>query len=64
MDKILNRITIKDDVCNGKPTIRVFRVSVQTIIEFLLAGSQEEEILFHYPFLEKEDIIAAKAFLK
>ena len=57
------RITITPDLCNGKPTIRGKRVTVQTILEFLSAGESEEEILKQYPSLEKEDIQACLAFV-
>ncbi len=56
---LLDRITVNPDVCNGKPTIRNSRITVQTILEFLAAGNTMEEILENYPFLEKEDIYAA-----
>ena len=57
------RITIDPDLCNGKPTIRGKRISVQTIVEFLGAGDSEEEILNQYPSLEKEDIHACLIFV-
>jgi uncharacterized protein (DUF433 family) len=57
------RITIAPDLCNGKPTIRGKRITVQTILEFLSAGESEEEILKQYPSLEKEDIQACLAFV-
>jgi uncharacterized protein (DUF433 family) len=50
------KITIDPDVCNGKPTIREERITVQTILEFLSAGESESEILKQYPTLTKEDI--------
>jgi uncharacterized protein (DUF433 family) len=50
------RITINLDVCNGKPTLRGKRITVQTILEFLSAGEDEAEILSQYPSLEAEDI--------
>jgi uncharacterized protein (DUF433 family) len=43
------RITIDPGVCNGKPTLRGKRITVQTILEFLSAGDSEEEILAQYP---------------
>ena len=58
----LNRITIDDEICNGKPIIRGMRITVQTILEFLLAGTSEEEILHQYPVLEKADIEACRQF--
>jgi uncharacterized protein (DUF433 family) len=34
------------------------RISVQTVLEFLGAGNNSEEILAQYPLLQKEDISA------
>jgi uncharacterized protein (DUF433 family) len=62
MGNLLNRITIVDGVCNGKPTIRGMRVTAQTVLEFILAGDTDEDILDVYPFLELEDIQAVKQF--
>jgi uncharacterized protein (DUF433 family) len=62
MGNLLNRITIVDDVCNGKPTIRGMRITAQTVLEFILAGDTDEDILESYPFLESEDIQAVKEF--
>jgi len=56
------RITIDPDLCNGKPTIRGKRITVQTIVEFLSTGETAEDILKQYPTLEKEDIHACLAF--
>ncbi|MEE9423447.1 MAG: DUF433 domain-containing protein [Methylococcales bacterium] len=56
------RITIDPDLCNGKPTIRGKRITVQIIMEFLSAGDTEEEILEQYPSLEKADIQACLTF--
>jgi uncharacterized protein (DUF433 family) len=62
MEYIFERITVDDELCNGKPTIRGLRVTAQTILEFLFNGSTEEEILEQYPVLDKEDIEACKKF--
>ena len=59
---VLDRITILPDLCNGKPTIRGLRITVETILQFLSEGDSAEDILEAYPFLEKEDIQAAVAF--
>jgi uncharacterized protein (DUF433 family) len=56
------RITLLSDVCNGQPTIRGKRITVQTILEFLSAGESHEEILRQYPSLEQEDIYACLKF--
>ncbi len=62
MSNLISRITISDGVCNGKPTIRGMRVTAQTILEFILAGDTDEDILEAYPVLEIEDIEAVKQF--
>jgi uncharacterized protein (DUF433 family) len=62
MEYIADRITIDDKLCNGKPTIRGLRISVQTILEFLGAGESKEEVLKQYPSLEMEDIDACLKF--
>jgi uncharacterized protein (DUF433 family) len=62
MEKWRERITIDPDLCNGRPTIRGKRITVQTILEFLSAGESAEEILRQYPSLQEEDIEAALAF--
>jgi uncharacterized protein (DUF433 family) len=59
---LLERITIKPDVCNGKPTVRGMRITVETILQYLSAGDTTETILEAYPFLEKEDLQACIAF--
>lgn len=55
-------ITIDPDVCNGKPTIRHKRITVQTILEFLSNGDSIAEILENYPTLTEDDIYACLKF--
>lgn len=62
MEYISERITIDEKICNGKPTIRGSRITVQTLLEFLSAGDSPEEILKQYPTLELEDIQASLKF--
>ena len=59
---LLERITIKPDLCNGKPTVRGMRITVESILQYLSAGDSMEAIIDAYPFLEKEDIQACIAF--
>jgi uncharacterized protein (DUF433 family) len=63
MDLLMNRITIDNNICNGKPTIRGKRITVPTILEFLSAGDSKEEILRQYPSLVSEDIDACLKFI-
>ena len=56
MENLTDRITIDENICNGKPVLRGKRVTVQSITEFLEAGNSEEDILEQFPSLEHEDI--------
>jgi uncharacterized protein (DUF433 family) len=55
----LSRITVEEGKCGGRPCIRGFRIRVTDLLELLGAGASIEEILSDYPFLEREDILAA-----
>ena len=59
---LLNRITITPGLCGGRPCIRGMRIRVSDILELLASGASPEEILHDYPFLERDDILAALAF--
>lgn len=62
MDSGLERITFKQDVCHGKPTIRGLRYPVSTVLDLLAAGMTHQEILKDYPDLEEADIKACLTF--
>ena len=55
----LNRITVEPGKCGGRPCIRGLRIRVTDVLELLAAGASFEEILTDYPYLEREDILAA-----
>ncbi|MEI6138770.1 MAG: DUF433 domain-containing protein [Mariniphaga sp.] len=57
-----DRITIDDNICNGRPTIRGTRIRVQTILALLAAGDSSKDILDQYPTLEPDDINASLKF--
>lgn len=57
-----DRITLHPDICNGRPTTRGMRITVETILDFLSAGESSAEILRQYPSLESEDIDACLRF--
>jgi uncharacterized protein (DUF433 family) len=57
--ELLQRITIEAEKCGGRPCIRGKRIRVVDILQLLSAGASMEEILTDYPFLEREDILAA-----
>ena len=43
----------------GRPCIRGLRIRVTDVLELLAAGASYEEVLADYPYLEREDILAA-----
>ena len=50
------------DVCNGKPVIKNTRITVQSVMGFVLAGDSDEEVLESFPRLKKEDLQECKDF--
>ena len=56
------RISIKPNVCHGKPCITGTRIMVSIILDYLKAGDSVETILKEYPTLKAEDIRAAMAY--
>jgi uncharacterized protein (DUF433 family) len=62
MSSQIDRITIDPDVCNGKPTVRGLRITVESILDYLSAGEMPEEILRQHPMLQPDDIPACLAF--
>ncbi len=57
--ELLQRITIEPGKCGGRLCIRGKRIRVVDVLQLLSAGATFEEILSDYPFLEREDILAA-----
>ena len=55
----LQRITVEDGKCGGRPCIRGLRIRVKDVLELLSSGASYDEILSDYPDLELEDILAA-----
>ena len=64
MKELIKRITIDPKICNGKPTIRGMRITVSTLLEYLVAGETPENILKAYPTLEMDDIKASLEYAK
>jgi uncharacterized protein (DUF433 family) len=57
-----SRITLKPEVCGGRPCIRDTRIEIAIILDGLAEGLTEADIIDHYPQLTKEDIQAALAY--
>ena len=60
----INRITIAQDVCHGKPCIRGMRWPVEVIIDMLSSGMTIEQIVEDHPELEREDVLASLDYAK
>ena len=57
-----SRITFDPQVMGGKPCIRGMRVTVGTIVGLVASGKTVDEVLADYPYLEREDILAALSY--
>ena len=55
-------ITIEPGKRFGKPCIRGLRMTVGDVLEYLAAGMSEDEILYDFPYLTREDIRACLLF--
>lgn len=59
---MLERISIDPTICHGNACIKGTRVPVYLILEMLSAGDNVDGILKAYPFLSKNDVLAAIEF--
>jgi uncharacterized protein (DUF433 family) len=62
MSDLLERITVEQGKCGGRPCIRHMRIRVVDILEMLAGGMTNEEILADFPYLELDDIRASLAY--
>jgi uncharacterized protein (DUF433 family) len=53
------RITVDPERMGGVPCIRDLRVTVSMLLGQLAAGLTTDELLDIYPYLEREDVLAA-----
>jgi uncharacterized protein (DUF433 family) len=53
------RITVDPNRMRGLPCIRDTRVTVSAVLGQLAAGASIDELLASYPYLEREDVLAA-----
>jgi uncharacterized protein (DUF433 family) len=59
---MLDRIKIDAQVCEGRPTVRGLRITVDFVLKLLGEGYTADEIVREYPELEKEDVYQAAEF--
>ena len=63
-EKLMQRITVNQDIFGGKPIIRGRRLAVEHVLGMLAAGDTIENLLGEYPWLEQEDILACLLYAK
>lgn len=61
--ELLNRITIRPDLCGGRPTIRGMRIRVSDVLDLLANGLSPDDIVEELPDLELEDVRACLVFV-
>ena len=59
---MLDRIKVDPEVCNGRPTIRGIRITVDFLLKLLGDGYTADDIVKLYPELEKEDVYQAAKY--
>lgn len=62
LEELLERISVDQNICHGKPCFKGTRVMLSIVLDSLAEGSTPEEILADYPTLEPEDIQVALAY--
>ncbi len=60
--ELLDRITVRPDIFDGKPVIRGLRIAVEHILAMLAAGDTPETVLREFPDLRPADIQACLSF--
>jgi uncharacterized protein (DUF433 family) len=55
-------IVVDPDICNGKPTVKGTRITVQTVLEYLALGESQDIILKNFPRLTHASIQACIQF--
>lgn len=58
----VERVSVDPDRMGGVPCIRDLRVTVSMVLGQLAGGRTADEVLADYPYLEREDILAALKF--
>ncbi len=60
--QLYKNIVSNPDICNGKPTIKGTRITVQSVMSFILAGDADKVVLKGYPRMTSEDLKTCKEF--
>lgn len=62
MTELLDRITVEQGKCGGRPCIRGMRFPVRDVLGMLAAGESSASIVSYHPDLEEDDIRACLAY--
>ncbi|MBK5283744.1 MAG: DUF433 domain-containing protein [Nitrospiraceae bacterium] len=62
MAELAERITVNPAQCGGWPCIRGMRIRVIDVLDLLVAGLTQQQVLKELPDLEAEDISACLRF--
>ena len=55
-------ITIEPGTRGGKPCIRGMRITVYDVLSYLASGMSVEEVLDDFPYLTRQDVLAALSY--
>jgi uncharacterized protein (DUF433 family) len=64
MASLEDRITVNARQCGGRPCIRGLRIRVTDVLDLLVAGLSNEQVLEELPDLEREDILACLRYAR
>ena len=59
---MFDRIQVDPRVCEGKPTIRGMRITVDFVLKLLGDGYTADDIVREYPELERDDVFQAAKY--
>jgi uncharacterized protein (DUF433 family) len=55
-------ITIEPGTRGGKPCIRGMRITVYDVLSYLASGMSIDEVLEDFPYLTRDDVLAALSY--
>jgi uncharacterized protein (DUF433 family) len=61
-DAMLDRIQVDPRICEGRPTIRGLRITVEFVLKLLGDGYTAADIVREYPELELDDVYQAAKY--
>jgi uncharacterized protein (DUF433 family) len=62
MEAMFDRIAVSPETCHGRPRIKGTRITVDFVLKLMGDGYTAEDIVRHYPELEREDVLQAAKY--